>query len=208
MNGFKSYLLFTGKSPFLTTVIMAAISAALIIAAGIIKATLPEISDLWDFVRMVGHIIWIADVMLFLRGVFSANQKSAPGYRFFHALPNASANFKRALITADISLLIGTAIFAGADFLILGDFNPLFTGLSLFALGWINLFGNYGAFWINAIPFFLIGFSGGFLNATMDNDDDIPEVAVLVLCAVFTMLCVVGTAYVVINSRRLWEKEK
>lgn len=208
MKGFKSYLLFLGKSASIGTVITFAIAFVILFAAKII-AMFNINFKVWDFFHFFGEVMWITVILYTLRGLFNANLKTAPGYRFFHALPNASSHFRNALIITNISLIIGTAIFTGIDFLLFEDTSPmLLIALAWFSLGWMNLFGNTGIFWPYLIPVFISGFSGGFLNGMLEDDEKVHntvQLAILAVCAVF---CAVGIAYNLINSKRLWKKEK
>lgn len=208
MRGFKSYLMFMGKSMSSNVVILMSGAFVVIVAAKLVSVYGGN-PEAWDFMRFLGEVMWITDIMYVLRGLFNANLRSAPGYRFFHALPDSARHYKYAIIMADTSLIVGTAIFAGTDFLLFEDTSPmLFAALALFSLGWMNLFGNMGVFWIYLIPIFVIGFSNGFLNGISDDEeltDTRLQFAVLIVCSVF---CAVGIAYTSINSRKLWNKEK
>lgn len=206
MRGFRSYLMFTGKSMSPNVVVFMMLALAMIIAAKIVSVCGGN-PEAWDFMHFLGEIMWVTSIMYILRGVFNANLKSAPGYRFFHSLPDSAAHFKRAIITANIILIVGTAIFACLDFLLFGNIIIMLVGLALFVLGWMNLFGAAKNFFIYAIPFFAVGFSAGFMNA-MANDEDFPDEIKFVIFVVCVLVCVVGIAYSIINSKRLWEKEK
>lgn len=205
MNGFKSYRLFTGKSVILMIEILLAAAFACIAAARIVIACSGDI-EVWDFLRFIGEVMWISCIFVVMCWLFNANLRSSPGYRFFHSLPNASSDFKRALLTADIYLLIGTAIFAAAELLLFGNTSQMFVGLTLFMLGWINLFGNMGM-WFRTIPFYVVGFMEGFLNGITDGEE-LPDEIKLVMFAVCAVFCAVGILYSLINSHKLWNKEK
>lgn len=205
MNGFKSYILFAGKSVILMIEILLAAAFACIAAARIVSACSGDV-EIWDFLRFIGEVIWISCIFVVMCALFNANMKTAPGFKLFHSFPNAPSKFRLALLTADISLLIGTTIFTTAELLLFGDTSQMFVGLALFTLGWTNLFGNIGV-WFRTIPFFVVGFMEGFLNGITDGEKFSYEIK-LVMFAVCAVFCAVGILYSLINSKRIWEREK
>lgn len=205
MNGFKSYMLFAGKSTMLTMGIFTVIAFVFMTAARIVCVCGGSL-QVWDFLRFLGEIIWISSIFVVMCALFNANLKTAPGYKLFHSLPNAPSKFRLAVLTADALLLIGTAIFIAAEILLFGNTSQMFVGLALFMLGWINLFGNISV-WFRTIPFFVMGFVSGFLNGIMDGAE-FPDEVRLVLFAICAVFCVVGILYSLINSKRLWKREK
>ena len=118
---------------------------------------------------------------IFLGGLYSYNQPEAPGYKYFRAIPDDAAAFRRAIVAANVlSLLAGVVMTAvmTAVFLMAGtDISGVLYGVILLPVetGIMNFTGfimrRNAKFIILMATLCLVGFGSGFI-AGFDGDEE------------------------------------
>lgn len=211
MSLFKSFRVLSGTIK--QYVILFAVSVGVTAALGIVRifATKDFVVGFIDgFIPFFATVSVTTSCMIGSMGVFGANSPLAPGYKYYHSLPNSYELFRRALIFSDILAIVWLILYSAVTAAFFGWEQVLFTlGAGAFCIGLLNFFGHSKSPFAKMMPFVVAGgFAGGFATGVSEkNGSELPSMLIPIIMSAAVAVCVSGIAFAVFRAKKAWERE-
>lgn len=190
-----------------------AVAVGVTVVLGLVKAFAANesVTDFIDgFVPLFSIVAVTVSCMIPPMGVFNANSTLAPGYKYYHSLPNAYELFRKALIFSNIVAIASMALYSAVGALFFSMNFALFTiGAGAFCIGLLNFFGHGKSPFAKLMPFFVAGgFAGGFATGGSEgNGFKLTPLFIAILLSAAAAVCVSGIVFAVLRAKKAWERE-
>ncbi|MCM1165975.1 MAG: hypothetical protein NC299_07660 [Lachnospiraceae bacterium] len=214
MKYFNSFKIFSGKNQVRTSVIIALIAFGALLIGGLLLNVGVPLNDFWlGFVT--GLAPFLSGVLVLsvgfgmLNGVFSANMRTAHGYRFFHSLADGAARFRQALLFANVAAFVYGAVYTTLGLLLYRVGAIVAIAAAIFVTqGLMNLTGHMKSPWVRIGVMAAVGFGFGFYSGA-NGDEGLsfpPDISAIILAASLGFL-LISAAVVMTRAEKLWGRE-